>query len=182
MSEPQQSRAAQLRAEFDRAFALPHAPAAPAQLDLLLIRVGGHPYALPLSQVMALHVDRTLTEAPSPRRELLGLVGLRGVVTPVYSLSLLLGYEVREAARFLVQVDVASPFALSFEHFEQHARVAATALAPVARDGEGARGSARGSISLGASPVTVLNLETIFQLATGAGREANQPRVRQERP
>jgi len=174
------SRGTQLRVDFDAAFTRAHSAVSPGQLDLLLIRVGGHPYALPLSQVLALHADRPLTKAPSSRRELLGLVGLRGVVTPVYDLSVLLGYPAPDSTRFLVQVDVASPFALSFEHFERHVRVLASALAPFAREGEAAQSDASGSVSLGSGPVTVLDLRAIFLRTTpGAGPRA--PQSAQER-
>lgn len=175
------SRTAQLRADFDLAFAQAHAVDAPPQLDLLLIRVGGHPYALPLSQILALHTDRTLTEAPSARRELLGLVGLRGVVTPVYDLSALLGYAACASPRFLVQVDAASPFALAFEHFEQHVRLPATDVLPVARDAAGNAGPAGGSLTLAGGPVTVLDLRALFEQWMNGGRAAGAQKPVQER-
>ncbi len=172
------SKAAQLRTDFDRAFAQAHASEAPAHLDLLLIRVGGHPYALPLSQVVALHAGRALTPVPSARPDLLGLVGLRGVVTPVYDLSALLGYATRDAVRFLLQVDAASPFAVAFEHFERHARVPATAVA--ALPGDAGASETLGSLPLPEGQVTVLNLRTLF-LRSVHGQRAGAPKHSQER-
>jgi chemotaxis signal transduction protein len=83
--------AAELRETFDASFANAHAAEPPPELDLLEIRVAEHGYALRLSQVLALHADRKLVPVPGPRPELLGLVGMRGVVAPVYDLRLLLG-------------------------------------------------------------------------------------------
>jgi purine-binding chemotaxis protein CheW len=176
-----ESKADQLRADFDRAFAQAHAAVAPAQLDLLLIRIGGHPYALPLSQILALHTDRALTEAPSPRRELLGLVGLRGVVTPVCDLGALLGYEAGQSTRFLVQVDAPSPFALAFEHFERHVRRPATDLLPVAGDAAGGAVPTSGTLTLASGPVTVLDLRALFEQWMHGGRPASAPKPVQER-
>lgn len=154
--------ASRLRADFDEAFALPPPPLSPPQLDLLLVGVAGQRYALLLPQVRALYVDRKLTEAPSPRRELLGLIGVLDTVIPVYDLSLLLGYPAASAPRFFVQVEAPSAFAVAFEHFERHVRVAQSAVA-AASPGASGRPEASGSVRTPSGSVTTIDLIELFE-------------------
>jgi hypothetical protein len=103
MSTPQHqvaARAAELRAVFDHGFAAPPPPLAPPQLDLLAIRCADHGFALRLSEVVAVYTERKIVPVPSPVPELLGLVGVRGLVAPVYDLRSLLGYGTGAAPRW----------------------------------------------------------------------------------
>lgn len=166
-------RAAALRQDFDDAFAHAHAPEAPRQLDFLEIEVAGRRYALCLTDVMELLADRTLVRVPSPRADLLGLVGLRGVVTPVYDLSLTLGHAPATGPRWLAQVRARTPFAVGFEHFERHLRVTESALA-IGRGQAGPEAFVRASVRLEQYPLPVLDLPAIFESVT-------RPRVAPER-
>jgi purine-binding chemotaxis protein CheW len=121
-------RAGELRNAFDRSFAEPEAVAVETQLELLLIRVRGQGYALRLGQVLSLHADRRLVAVPSPHPELLGLVGVRGQIVPVYDLSLLLGGAPAPNLRWVVLVRATTPLALAFEQFEAQLRVPHGAL------------------------------------------------------
>jgi chemotaxis signal transduction protein len=116
-------RASELRLAFDRSFAEQEAAMPPAQLDLLAIQVAGHGYVLRLAEVASLHADRKVVPVPSPRRELLGLVGVRGLTVPVYDLRQLLGHEPGQATRWVALVRAATPFAVAFEKLETHLRV-----------------------------------------------------------
>jgi len=171
--------AARLRVEFDREFTLPHPSRAGAELDFIVIGVGGHRYALLVSQLIALHADRKLIEAPSARPELLGLTGLRGVVSPVYDLGALLGYAAATAPRWLVQVKAASAFALAFEHFERHLRAPAADFAPGVIGSASAPAHASGSVKTEQGPVTTLDLlglfETSIKARGGKRREEEGP-------
>jgi chemotaxis signal transduction protein len=166
-------RAAALRKDFDDAFAHAHAAEAPRQLDLLVIEVAGHRYALYLADVAEVLADRTLVRVPSPRPDLLGLVGLRGVVTPVYDLSFTLGHGPASGPRWLAQVRARTPFALAFQHFERHLRVTETALA-TARGQSGSEAFVRASVRHEQYPLPVLDLPAIFESVT-------RPRVAPER-
>src|SRR6478752_4027205 len=170
--------ATQLRADFDSVFARAHPAETPPQLDLLVIRVADHYYALDLAQVTALHADRKLTEAPSPRRELLGLVGLRGIVAPVYDLRVLLGYDAAASPRWLALVNAPAPFAIAFEHFERHLRVPTSELAAL-----GASQSAtRGSVSTALGPVPLLDLAAVYAGFRHEGRAESAPERGEKRP
>ena len=179
MSESRLSTtSARLRADFDHAFTRDQTSDAPAVLDLLLIRVESRGYALKLAEVEALHADRKLVAAPSPRPELLGLVSVRGVVAPVYDLAQLLGYAPERSARWLAQVRAAAPFAVAFSFFEHHLRAP---LADLTQPRPGAANSALAHQSLrtDSGPLPVIDLQAIFE---NVARRPGAPGRREERP
>jgi len=61
------------------------------ELQLLTFGLGGGEYAVALGTVTEILRARTLTEIPRARPPLLGVLNLRGVITPVYDPSLRLG-------------------------------------------------------------------------------------------
>jgi purine-binding chemotaxis protein CheW len=122
-------RAAELRASFDRAFAVPIRSEAAATQDLLAIAVGTEPYAIRLSEVTGLFADRRITPIPGSSTALLGIAGFRGTIVPVYSLPMLLGHSPTQLPRWLVIAAVA-PVALAFDQLDGHLRAAAEAILP----------------------------------------------------
>ncbi len=162
--------ASELRATFDAAFAKAHAAEPPPELDLLEIRVAEHGYALRLSQVLALHADRKLAPVPGPRPELLGLVGMRGVVAPVYDLRLLLGYPATTPPRFVAQVRAPAPFAVAFELFERHLRVAESDVTLAAANTDFGHEFAPGSVKRASGLLPLLDLLAIFREVTSGSR------------
>jgi len=85
------NRAEQIRQQFDASFRL-----APGQLreqasNRLLFHLGERSLSLPLNQVSEVLRSRTITPLPGAPSELLGLVGLRGALVPVYRLADLIG-------------------------------------------------------------------------------------------
>jgi chemotaxis signal transduction protein len=107
-----------MRAEFDAGFASPALPPARDGARLLGIRVGGDPFALPLADVVGLHVDRKIVPVPSSAPTLLGLASFRGALAPVHDLRLLLGYPARTPTRWLVLVAGVRPLGLAFDAFD----------------------------------------------------------------
>jgi hypothetical protein len=110
---------AALRADFDAAFAkAPASTAAPAE-ELLAIRVQAEPFAVPVAEVAGLCADRLVVPLPTPARELLGLVCLRGRVVPVYDLAaLLMGGSPRPPPRWMLLVRGHAALGLAFDVFE----------------------------------------------------------------
>ena len=113
--------AADLAADFDRSFALAHA-ALPDYLDVLVIDIASERYALRVSDVAGVFVDRAVTRVPATRAELVGIAGFRGAVVPVFDLAALLGHSAVASPRWLV-ILAASSIALAFERFGGHLRV-----------------------------------------------------------
>jgi chemotaxis signal transduction protein len=128
-------RAGELRQAFDRSFSLPpEADAGAANAEsLLALRIGSHAYALRLTEVSGLFVDRKITWLPSPAAELLGIAGLRATLLPVYDLGMLLGYARTAAPRWLL-VTAGVPVGLAFERFDGHLTVPAEAIVPDVRN------------------------------------------------
>jgi chemotaxis signal transduction protein len=164
------ARAVELRTDFDAAFARTPDPATPPQLDLLVIRVGEHRYALRLSEVLAVHADRKLVAVPSPRSDLLGLVGLRGVIAPVYDLRLLLGYPAAGTPRWLAHVRAAGPLAVAFELFEQHLRLPLADVMSASGSDGAAHRFVTGSAPSATGPLSIIDLPAVYQEVTSGTR------------
>jgi purine-binding chemotaxis protein CheW len=120
--------AAALRRLFDGSFAVPAALKAERLENLLAIRVGGDPYALRLSEVGGLYADIRIVPVPSPSAQLLGIVGLRGMMAPVYDLATLLRYAPATGPRWMVLAGAPEPMGFAFETFEAHLQVAEESL------------------------------------------------------
>jgi len=129
--------AAQLRHDFDSAFAEAAREATQAQDDFLAIRIGADTHALRLAEIVHLMNLTAWTPLPGPLPAMLGVIGFRGAIVPVYDLRLLLGYPAQEPPRWSVVVGD-PPVALAFDAFEGHLRLAQAAHVRQA-DGEAAR-------------------------------------------
>jgi purine-binding chemotaxis protein CheW len=114
--------AAQLRADFDRAFSLPVQAQADPGRHLLAIRVGEFAYALDPGEIAGLQVDRAVVPVPGLLPEWMGLAGIRGGLVPVYSLAALLGHRQAAGAapRWLVLSGSEQLLGLAFDAFEGH--------------------------------------------------------------
>ena len=148
-----------LRDSFDRSFAEASTAERPLQLDFLAIRVAGDPYALRMSEVQSLHADRALVTAPSLVDGLLGVAGFRGVLTPIYDLSLLLGYARQPAPKWLVVARNAAPIGFAFETFEAHLRASPERVSSAEL---GAEGALRGAVESGSRALPLLHLPSLI--------------------
>lgn len=118
-----------LRQEFDATFARAFGHAGTECDDLLAVLVGQGRYALRVSELGGIAARRRVTPVPSANATLLGLVGVRGNVIPVYDLARLLGEAPSvEPPRWLVSSGGADPVALAFRELEGHMRLPRTAL------------------------------------------------------
>jgi chemotaxis signal transduction protein len=122
-------RAAELRSEFDRGFAVAPSSQTAARDDLLAIRLAGQGFALRLSEITGLFADKKITRVPGAGGALLGMAGFRGTIAPVYDLQKLLGLAVAKAPRWLVTAS-AAPAAFAFEGFEGQIRVEHSSITP----------------------------------------------------
>jgi purine-binding chemotaxis protein CheW len=129
MATVPQSRAAELRAAFDRSFAVAARAGNQVSHDLIAIRVGDEPFAIRLADVAGLFADRKVTHVPGGYPAQLGIAGFRGALVPVFSLPLLFACPGGPVPRWLV-VAAAVPVALAFDGFEGHLRMPAHAILP----------------------------------------------------
>ena len=126
-------RAEALRLAFDRSFAEERRRDTPSNESLLAFDLGAEPYALRLSEIAGIFVDRKITRLPGGATALLGFAGFRGAIVPAYDLHVLLGRAPTETPRWLALASGA-PVALAFETFVGHLQVPREAIMP--RDGE----------------------------------------------
>jgi chemotaxis signal transduction protein len=121
--------AAALRRLFDESFAARAASISERLEGLLAIRVGSDPYALRLSEIAGLHVGVKIVPVPSPAAQLLGIVGIRGTMAPIYDLAALLRYPPAANPRWLIFARGPQPVGLAFGTFESHLQVSQSSLA-----------------------------------------------------
>lgn len=120
--------AAELREQFDRSFSEART-ASPVLHDVLAVQVAGQPYAIRLSEIGGLFVDRPLAPLPASGAAVLGLAGFRGAIVPVFDLGILLGHPTSAAPRWIV-IAAKAPIGLAFDGFDGHLRVPHDAIAP----------------------------------------------------
>jgi purine-binding chemotaxis protein CheW len=125
----QHDTAADLRRDFDSAFAAPMASRVVDVVDLLALRLGGQAVAVRLADITGVLARPRIVRLPSTTPHLLGLAGIRGRVVPVFHLAALLGHhDDSDELRWLLLCGVDEPVALAFASFEGHLRVARTEL------------------------------------------------------
>lgn len=154
------ARAAELRAEFDRAYAEPLRIDSAVRTELLAIRTRAQAFALRLSEIAGLYADRKVTPVPGGGAALLGVAGFRGAILPVYDLGALLGEPGGEAPRWLV-VAATAPVALAFDAFDGQLRVTEEAILPQSERSGGAP-HAREVVRTDAGARPILHLPSII--------------------
>jgi chemotaxis signal transduction protein len=93
--------------------------------NILAIRVREDSYALRLAEVAGLVDGRTIVPLPSSLPALLGIVGVRGQVVPVYDLGYVLGYaSAASRPRWMVLLRQEEAVAVAFDAFEAQQRLA----------------------------------------------------------
>ena len=121
-----QAKAAELRQVFDESFASPERDGRKLVEHMIVIQVGGEPFAVSLREISGLTITKgTILPVPSSVPELVGITGIRGVVVPVFSLSALLGIKSNtERHRWLILSSAAqSTIALAVDLVEGHLEV-----------------------------------------------------------
>jgi purine-binding chemotaxis protein CheW len=159
--------AAALRCLFDSSFAAAASSMTEPLEDLLAIRVGADPYALRLSEIAGLYVDVKIVPVPSPVAQLLGIVGLRGKMAPVYDLAALLHYPPAASPRWMILAGASQPVGLAFETFEAHLQVSRASLADgeVRREGGGAvRQHVRGVVRAADTLHPIIHVASVVEL------------------
>jgi chemotaxis signal transduction protein len=131
--------AAQLRHEFDEAFARPIERHVQAREDLLLIRADGQELVLRTAEIAGILQCPPPTSLPSTHSSLRGLVGVRGTLVAVYGIATLLGGSApTKGSGWIVLCREDRSAALLFDELVGHASVPREAIhAALVSDGAG---------------------------------------------
>jgi purine-binding chemotaxis protein CheW len=162
-----------MRAAFDRAFAAPARLDTATKQDLLAIRVGTHAYALRLSEVSSLVVDKPIRCVHGNAAALLGIAGFRGAIVPVYGLRTLLGHPGTQPSRWLV-IAAGASVAFAFDAFEGQLRLSADAILPQQPNAQ-ASSCAREFIRTQDIVRPVLHLPSVLDAVSGIARPQTTP-------
>jgi purine-binding chemotaxis protein CheW len=155
------ARVAQLRRDFDAAFASPLREPQRAGTDLLIVGACGVPYALRASELAGLEVDRKVVPLPAARRGLLGLCAAQGNLIPVFALAALLGTPLSGAPpRWIALHREKELVALAFDELRDYRRVTSGELgAPHAAPAAGS--FTRESLRLDGTFIHVLDIPAL---------------------
>lgn len=122
-------RLTELRRDFDEAFALPFTPKVDELVKVLLIMAGGQRYAIRISELAGLEVNRRIVPVPASLPGLRGLSAVRGQLVPVFELAALLGGgSAASAPRWLALPRGIEPVGLGFEEYLGYSQVEAQAM------------------------------------------------------
>jgi chemotaxis signal transduction protein len=160
-------RVTALHEAFDASFAAAAVPRHERREEFLAIRLGTDPYLLRLSEIVGLYADRRVVPVPSPDPRLLGIVGLRGRMAPVYDLAAFLGYSLATSPRWMVLASGALPVGFAFETFETHLRVSEALFASEHDHGVGAgeiRQHARGTVRVAGELRSVIHMASVSEM------------------
>jgi purine-binding chemotaxis protein CheW len=152
------------------------APAAPADVELreyLSFELEGETYAVPLGAILEILRARPLVEIPRAEPPLLGVLDLRGTVTPVYDLARGLGLRahlrkvagppeeceaVPREARILVARTGGGPVGMWVDRVRDVVRLPAASIPPASSE----TGAVVGQSAAGAKPLVLLDLEWVL--------------------
>ena len=159
--------AARLRQEFDASFAAPVSARSERYEDFLAIRVNSERYALRLAEIGGLHIDLRIVPVPSSAAQLLGVVGIRGMMAPIYDLAALLGYSPAPGPRWITLAKAPQTVGFAFEGFDFHLKVPAASLA----GGHGHEGGGgqhlRGAVPASGTFLPIIQLGSILLTLKG---------------
>ncbi|HEX4241639.1 MAG TPA: chemotaxis protein CheW [Steroidobacteraceae bacterium] len=154
-----------LRRQFDAAFAAPARIATDTTEGMLAVRIGADPFALRLGEIAGLHADLTIVPVPSSSASLLGIVGIRGTLRPIYDLAALLGYGGAGAPRWLIFPQAAPAIGLAFAALEAHVKVPKESVQDEqAQTAAAARAFARGVARVGSTLRPIIHLESVLKV------------------
>ena len=114
----------ELRSTFDNAFAVALAEKGEAEETLIAIRIGSRPYALWQRQILGVSRVRRLVPVSSRLPQLAGVIGLRGLVVPVFRLSgFVQSREPVTSPRWIALVEDGGTLGLGFDGFDGQCNV-----------------------------------------------------------
>lgn len=160
--------AAMLRRAFDASFAAPISSQSESYEDFLAIRVSAERCGLRLAEIGGLHVDLRIVSVPSPAVQLLGIVGIRGTMAPIYDLAALLGYPPASGPRCIALAKAPETVGFAFDAFDSHLKVPVASLAQGNSHKGGSGPHFRGAVQVGGSLLPIIHLASILLTLKGS--------------
>lgn len=164
--------ARRLRQTFDQSFARALQTDDGRQQDFLQIRLNGVVHMLSLDEVASLQALNRVTPIPGPLPSLLGIIGHKGDIVPVYDLRIVLGLPATLPVRWMV-LNKSGLLALAFDAFDKHVRHPESA---VARPASGAAEGEHIRLSLRVDGVNwpIVNLASVSDGIQDTARQCAQ--------
>ena len=158
-------RAAELRRAFDQTFAEPARAVIEDVENLLGLHVGQDEYAVRLGEIRGLLPEQNIVPVPSPVPELLGIIGLRGSIVPVYSLGALLGYgPAPRLSPWIILVGTDAPVGMAFDEFQGHLRVTRSQI--VAKGDDASRSHVRETVRVADTLRGIISIRSVVLALT----------------
>ncbi len=163
-------RLAELRTAFDQTFTLPAIQPGEDSLDFALIAAGEHCFALRMSELAGVAVNRKIVPVPGNLRGLLGLSTVEGQLVPVFDLAAALGLPTtRTNPRWLALYRGAELVGLAFEKFHGLIRLHAQGVHPLEFTQQQAAYT-RQAIQVDSEPVHVLEFSELARKLSETGQ------------
>jgi chemotaxis signal transduction protein len=159
--------AGMLRRAFDAGFQAPVFSHSERFEDFLAIQVGTERYALRLAEIGGLYADLRIVAVPSPAAQLLGIVGIRGMMAAIYDLAALLGLSPASGPRWLVLAKGPQAVGFAFQAFDSHLKVPAGSAAEGDLHEGSSRQHLRGAVQVQGSFLPIIQLASILQTLKG---------------
>lgn len=139
------ARLAELRDTFDGSFAHPPRDGTAELVDLLSVEAGTDRYVVRVAALAGVVADRPVTPLPDSGPDLLGVVGVRGQLIPVYDLAACLGDSrcATPSPRWLLLAAGTPPLAFAVDSLAGHLRLPLDGIAPATHPGGPADAVAR---------------------------------------
>ncbi len=122
---------ARLRGEFDQSFAVAPGVRLAAEHALVVVGVGSGRIAVLLHEIGGLLAHPEIVAVPSRAPDLLGIVGIRGGLVPVFSLAMLMGESRDPEPPAWLVLCAGEPLGLAAARFLGHFRASAEAFRPI---------------------------------------------------
>lgn len=137
------ARAAQLRIDFDRGFAMPPAPATTPGIELLACRLAGQRYAIALADLAGVIAGRRIVAVPTAVAALAGVAAVRGALVGVYDLRTILGLPAPGVPRWIARLATEPSVAVAIDEVDGYLHARGD---DVAHAGDSAGGHVRATV------------------------------------
>ena len=167
------TRALELRQAFDHSFALAPSTEQDDRENVVAFSVAGNRFAVRLHELNGIGKSAKIVPVPSRTRALAGLAGVRGELIPVFSLSELLDYRLREEIHWLFLCGEAPRIGFGLRDFQGCFKAAKSAFSVAERPAVAATATGeaqtRETVLIGSEIHTVISIVSLAQSIRNLG-------------